>query len=263
MDLGCKPSWVAYLHRIVPNNDPVHFLFFQLVQPAPEKLRLQRPMVWTWAQACQIIQESGQNKGFGLQPSMVADQIHTFIHTHHKLRSETSMFLYPFFWSFKCCSARQAQATPIAGGYGRTAKKPSKCSKNRLQCVRTSLEESFNWVVGVCLASFFLVAYIQYIPVTDREVLGCSRSRSSWFLIQPVTCWYLPVFLHSFDVYSIDSSKMFGNSPRSLQLQPVHLQLSIGSSRAVIHTSTNSAQRSQKFSAGRPRLDTHQCWSRI
>ena len=48
-------------------------------------------------------------------------------------------------------------------------------------------------------------------------------------------------FSYSFEVYSIDSSQLVGDSPESLQLQPVisqtkpvHMQLTAGSSQAVV-----------------------------
>jgi hypothetical protein len=39
---GCKPLMVAYIQRIVPNNNPVLPFVFP-AGAAPEKLRLQRP----------------------------------------------------------------------------------------------------------------------------------------------------------------------------------------------------------------------------
>ena len=92
---GCKPLMVVYMHQIVPNNDPVYLLFFQLVQCQRSsgcnnthlKMGTNLPNN----------SKFGQNKGFSLQPPMVADTyIHTSIHTCHNSAQKCPCLLFFF-----------------------------------------------------------------------------------------------------------------------------------------------------------------------
>ena len=57
------------------------------------------------------------------------------------------------------------------------------------------------------------------------EILGLNRLRSKCLQVQPVTCGHPSVFLNEFEVYSINSSKVIGNSPEFLNLNWLFLKL--------------------------------------
>ena len=136
---GCKPLMVVYMHQIVPNNDPVYLLFFQLVQCQRSsgcnnthlKMGTNLPNN----------SKFGQNKGFSLQPPMVADTyIHTSIHTCHNSAQKCPCLL--FFCLSSVAAPDELRQRPLKVGMAKLPRSLESAVKTSCfgpQCVRDNL----------------------------------------------------------------------------------------------------------------------------
>ena len=108
---------------------------------------------------------------------------------------------------------------PGAAGKDTLPSHPATCPTCMDRSVQSDPSFPVSGVVVASINSHLLLAGV-------RENFRYNRSKSWCFQVQPVTCCDLSVFLHLFEVYSVDSgSKMIGHFPEVSNLRRLFLKL--------------------------------------